>query len=113
MGDFCELFYEDAKKGLTACGHYLNFSRKSAGEAIPMAGVPAHAAEPYLRKLLNLGESVAIYEQTGDPTATKGPVERKVVRVLTPGTVTEDGLLDEDCDTLVMAIFKDNQEFLV
>ena len=58
-------------KSLTACGHYLTLARKSAGEAIPMAGVPAHSAEPYLRKLLNLGESVAICEQTGDPTATK------------------------------------------
>lgn len=111
MGDFYELFYEDAKKASRLVDITLTSRGKSAGEAIPMAGVPAHAAEPYLRKLLNLGESVAICEQTGDPTATKGPVERKVVRVLTPGTVTEDGLLDEDCDTLVMAIFKDTQEF--
>ena len=111
MGDFYELFYEDAKKASRLVDITLTSRGKSAGEAIPMAGVPAHAAEPYLRKLLNLGESVAICEQTGDPTATKGPVERKVVRVLTPGTVTEDGLLDEDCDTLVMAVLKDSQEF--
>ena len=95
MGDFYELFYEDAKKASRLVDITLTSRGKSAGKAIPMACVPAHAAEPYLRKLLNLGESVAICEQTGDPTTTKGPVERKVVRVLTPGTVTEDGLLDE------------------
>ncbi len=111
MGDFYELFYEDAKKASRLVDITLTSRGKSAGETIPMAGVPAHAAEPYLRKLLNLGESVAICEQTGDPTATKGPVERKVVRVLTPGTVTEDGLLDEDYDTLVIAIFKDPIKF--
>mgnify|MGYP001156884465 FL=1 len=111
MGDFYELFYEDAKKASRLVDITLTSRGKSAGKAIPMAGVPAHAAEPYLRKLLDLGESVAICEQTGDPTATKGPVERKVVRVLTPGTVTEDGLLDEDCDTLVMAVLRDYQEF--
>lgn len=105
MGDFYELFYEDARKASELVDIALTSRGKSAGQPIPMAGVPAHAAEPYLRRLLKAGESVAICEQIGDPQTSKGPVERKVVRILTPGTVTEDSLLDEGSDTLVIAVY--------
>jgi len=104
MGDFYELFFDDAKKvskildiTLTARGH-------SGGEPIPMCGVPFHSVEPYLAKLVKLGESVAICEQVGDPATSKGPVERKVARVLTPGTVTDESLLDDKRDNLLAAL---------
>ena len=104
MGDFYELFFDDAKKvakildiTLTARGH-------SNGEPIPMCGVPFHSVEPYLAKLVKLGESVAICEQVGDPATSKGPVERKVARVLTPGTVTDETLLDDKRDNFLAAI---------
>ncbi|MGI9304973.1 MAG: DNA mismatch repair protein MutS [Gammaproteobacteria bacterium] len=104
MGDFYELFYDDAKRGARLLDLTLTARGQSAGEPIPMAGVPVHAVDNYLAKLVRLGESVAICEQIGDPALAKGPVERKVVRIVTPGTVTEDGLLDDRRDNLLMAI---------
>ena len=105
MGDFYELFFEDAKKVSFLLDIVLTSRGKSGGEPIPMAGVPAHAAENYLRKLLKVGEKIAICEQVGDPQkTTKGPVERKVVRILTPGTITEDSLLDATRDICVVSL---------
>lgn len=84
MGDFYELFYDDAKRASQLLDISLTKRGASAGEPIPMAGIPHHAVENYLAKLVNQGESVAICEQIGDPATTKGPVERKVVRIVTP-----------------------------
>jgi len=98
MGDFYELFYDDARKASRLLDVTLTQRGQSAGQPIPMAGVPFHALEPYLAKLVKLGESVAICEQIGDPATSKGLVERKVVRVLTPGTITDEALLDERRD---------------
>jgi DNA mismatch repair protein MutS len=111
MGDFYELFYEDAKKVSRLIDITLTARGKSAGEPIPMAGVPYHAAEGYLAKLVKLGESVAICEQIGDPAKSKGPVERKVVRIVTPGTVTDEALLDERADNLIVSLHKQQNVF--
>lgn len=111
MGDFYELFYDDAKKAAKLLDISLTKRGQSAGNPIPMAGVPHHAVENYLAKLVQLGESVAICEQIGDPAASKGPVERKVVRIVTPGTVTDEALLQERQDNLLAAIWHDNQGF--
>jgi len=108
MGDFYELFYDDAKKAAELLDITLTHRGQSAGEPIPMAGVPYHAADSYLARLIKLGESIAICEQIGDPATSKGPVERKVVRIVTPGTVTEAGLLDERQNNLLVAIHPDN-----
>lgn len=105
MGDFYELFYDDAKKASALLDISLTKRGNSAGEPIPMAGVPYHAVEGYLAKLVSLGESVAICEQIGDPTTSKGPVERKVVRIVTPGTVSDEALLPERQDNLVAAVY--------
>ncbi|MEO7387095.1 MAG: DNA mismatch repair protein MutS, partial [Gammaproteobacteria bacterium] len=94
MGDFYELFYDDARKAAKLLDITLTARGKSAGQSIPMAGVPYHAAEGYLARLVRAGVSVALCEQIGDPATAKGPVERKVVRVITPGTLTDDALLD-------------------
>ncbi len=107
MGDFYELFYGDAKRAAMLLDITLTSRGKSAGDAIPMAGVPYHAVEGYLAKLVRKGESVAICEQTGDPATSKGPVERKVTRVVTPGTLTDEALLAEGRDNLVAAIYRD------
>ena len=104
MGDFYELFYDDARKAARLLDITLTQRGQSAGQPIPMAGVPYHAAENYLAKLVRLGESVAICEQIGDPALSKGPVERKVVRIVTPGTVTDAALLEERRDNLLLAI---------
>ncbi len=104
MGDFYELFYDDARKAARLLDITLTQRGSSAGQPIPMAGVPYHAAEGYLARLVALGESVAICEQIGDPALAKGLVERKVVRIVTPGTVTDEALLDERRDTLLLAI---------
>lgn len=104
MGDFYELFYEDARKAARLLDITLTSRGKSSGEPIPMAGVPYHAVDNYLAKLVKLGESVAICEQIGDPASSKGPVERKVTRVVTPGTLTEDALLEDRLDNLLVAI---------
>ena len=104
MGDFYELFYDDARKAARLLDITLTQRGQSAGAPIPMAGVPVHALESYLARLVRAGESVAICEQLGDPALAKGLVERKVVRVVTPGTVTDEALLDERRDTLLLAI---------
>jgi DNA mismatch repair protein MutS len=104
MGDFYELFYDDARKAARLLDITLTQRGQSAGQPIPMAGVPYHAVENYLARLVRLGESVAICEQIGDPALAKGPVERKVVRIVTPGTVTDAALLEERRDNLLMAI---------
>jgi len=108
MGDFYELFFDDAKKASDLLDISLTARGKTGGNAIPMAGVPYHAVENYLAKLVSLGESVAICEQVGDPATSKGPVERKVVRVITPGTVSDEALLTDRQDNLIVAIV-DNQ----
>lgn len=104
MGDFYELFYSDAKRAAELLDVTLTSRGQSAGQPIPMCGVPHHAAENYLARLIRMGESVAIAEQIGDPAASKGPVERKVVRVVTPGTVTDEALMDERQENLLVAI---------
>nr|HAT8712680.1 DNA mismatch repair protein MutS [Legionella jordanis] len=106
MGDFYELFYEDAKKAAQLLDLTLTHRGQSADKPIPMAGVPYHAVENYLARLLKLGESVAICEQTGDPALSKGPVERQVTRIITPGTVTDEALLDARKDNILLAIHK-------
>ena len=106
MGDFYELFFEDARRAAQALDIALTSRGQSAGTPIPMAGVPVHAMESYLARLVKLGESVAICEQIGDPAAAKGPVERKVVRIVTPGTLTDEALLEERRDNLLVAIHR-------
>ncbi|MEZ5542717.1 MAG: DNA mismatch repair protein MutS [Pseudomonadota bacterium] len=104
MGDFYELFYDDAKRAARLLDITLTARGKSAGEAIPMAGVPVHAVDQYLGRLVRQGVAVAICEQVGDPAASKGPVERKVVRIVTPGTLTDEALLSERQDNLLVAV---------
>ncbi len=104
MGDFYELFYDDAERAAGLLDITLTKRGKSAGRPIPMAGVPYHAAENYLARLVRQGESVAICEQIGDPALSKGPVERKVVRIVTPGTVTDEALLEDRRDNLLGAV---------
>ncbi|SON48072.1 DNA mismatch repair protein MutS [Vibrio tapetis] len=111
MGDFYELFYDDAKRASQLLEISLTKRGSSAGEPIPMAGVPFHAVEGYLAKLVQLGESIAICEQIGDPATSKGPVERQVVRIVTPGTVTDEALLSERVDNLIAAIYHHNDKF--
>ncbi|MEZ9138901.1 MULTISPECIES: DNA mismatch repair protein MutS [unclassified Shewanella] len=106
MGDFYELFYEDAKLASELLGISLTARGKSGGNAIPMAGLPYHAVEGYLAKLVQIGQSVAICEQIGDPATSKGPVERKVVRIVTPGTLTDEALLQERQDNLLAAVYQ-------
>lgn len=108
MGDFYELFFDDAKRAAELLDITLTSRGKSGGNVIPMAGVPYHAVEAYLAKLVRQGESVAICEQIGDPATAKGPVERKVTRVVTPGTLTDEALLAESRDNLVAAVFADH-----
>ena len=103
MGDFYELFYEDAEKAARLLDITLTKRGQSAGAPIPMAGVPVQAADGYLARLVRLGQSVAICEQVGDPAASKGPVERKVARIVTPGTITDANLLDARRDSLLAA----------
>ncbi|WP_439327832.1 DNA mismatch repair protein MutS [Lonepinella sp. BR2357] len=111
MGDFYELFYDDAKKAAHLLDISLTKRGASAGEPIPMAGVPYHAVEGYLAKLVQLGESVAICEQIGDPAISKGPVERKIVRIVTPGTVSDENLLPERLDNLIVAVYQEKDKF--
>ena len=110
MGDFYELFFDDAKQASQLLDITLTARGKTNGNPIPMCGVPYHAAESYLAKLVKQGLSVAICEQVGDPETSKGPVERQVMRVLTPGTITDEALLDDRSDSLLAAIHQqDNQ----
>ena len=111
MGDFYELFYDDAEVASRLLDITLTSRGKSAGEAIPMAGVPYHAAEGYLARLVKAGRSVAIAEQIGDPATSKGPVERQVARIVTPGTLTDESLLDARQDALILAVASDQNTF--
>jgi len=104
MGDFYELFYDDARRAAELLDITLTARGKSAGESIPMAGVPYHAAENYLARLVRGGHSVAIAEQIGDPATSKGPVERRVVRIVTPGTLSDEALLDARQEQLLVAV---------
>jgi len=111
MGDFYELFYDDARRAAELLDITLTTRGQSAGEPIPMAGVPHHAADNYLARLVALGESVALCEQVGDPAKSKGPVERKVVRIVTPGTVTDEALLEERRDNLLCAVHQQGKRY--
>lgn len=111
MGDFYELFYDDAKRASQLMDISLTKRGFSAGEPIPMAGIPYHVLENYLAKLVALGQSVAICEQIGDPDTTKGPLERRVVRIVTPGTLSDEALLNERQDNLLAALWQASQGF--
>ena len=111
MGDFYELFFDDATHAARLLDLTLTHRGKSNGKPIPMAGVPYHAVENYLARLIKKGESVAICEQIGDPATSKGPVERQVMRIVTPGTVTDEALLDANHDTLLLAVHETKQGF--
>ncbi len=113
MGDFYELFFDDARKASQLIDLTLTSRGESAGIRVPMAGIPYHAAEGYLAKLLRLGESVAICEQIGDPATSKGPVERKVVRIVTPGTVTDEALLEDHKENLLVAVRSSQNRFAI
>ncbi|UZD67138.1 DNA mismatch repair protein MutS [Marinobacter sp. AN1] len=104
MGDFYELFYEDARKAAELIDITLTARGQSGGSPIPMAGVPYHAAENYIARLVRAGQSIAICEQVGDPATAKGPVERKVVRIITPGTLSDEAFLEDRRDNLLLAI---------
>src|SRR5690348_12755303 len=104
MGDFYEMFYADAEKAAKLLDITLTARGQSAGQPVRMAGVPFHSVEQYLAKLVKVGESVAICEQIGDPATSKGPVERKVTRIVTPGTLTDANLLDSRRDALLVAV---------
>ena len=108
MGDFYELFHDDAVQAAKLLDITLTQRGASNGQPIKMAGFPYHSAEPYLARLVKLGLSVAICEQIGDPATSKGPVERKVVRIVTPGTLTDSALLDEKHDSLLLALHERN-----
>ena len=111
MGDFYELFFDDAKTASELLDITLTARGKKEGNPIPMCGVPFHAADTYLAKLIKGGVSVAICEQIGDPQNSKGPVERKVLRILTPGTVTDEALLDDKSENLLVSIAHNNESF--
>ncbi len=111
MGDFYELFFDDARKAARLLDITLTARGQSQGHPIPMAGVPYHAVEPYLAKLVRLGESIALCEQIGDPATSKGPVERQVMRIITPGTLTDEALLDERRDNLLASLHRDKEVF--
>ncbi|MDR3441866.1 MAG: DNA mismatch repair protein MutS [Legionella sp.] len=110
MGDFYELFFDDAKRASQLLNLTLTHRGQSSNKPIPMAGVPYHAVENYLARLLKKGESVAICEQIGDPATSKGPVERQVTRIITPGTVTDEALLDAKKDNLLLALHQQKQK---
>jgi len=111
MGDFYELFFDDARKASELLDITLTSRGKSAGEPIPMAGLPYHAAEGYVARLIKQGESIVFCEQVGDPATSKGPVERKVMRVVTPGTVTDEALLEDRKDNLLVSICVSSQVY--
>ena len=111
MGDFYELFFDDAKKAAELLDITLTARGKTGGEPIPMCGVPYHAAEGYLAKLVKAGVSVAICEQIGDPATSKGPVERKVMRVVTPGTLSDEALLDDRVEKLLLAVSQHQNDY--
>ena len=107
MGDFYELFYDDAERGSRLLDITLTQRGASAGAPVKMAGVPVHSVEQYLAKLVKLGESVAICEQIGDPATSKGPVDRQVTRIVTPGTLTDPALLDDKADNVLLCLHRD------
>ena len=111
MGDFYELFFDDAIRAADLLNISLTARGKSGGDPIPMAGLPYHAAENYLARLVKMGESIAICEQVGDPATSKGPVDRKVQRIVTPGTLTDEALLEEKNDCVLVAIKQSNEKF--
>src|SRR5208283_3204406 len=111
MGDFYELFYEDARTAAALLDIALTSRGQSAGAAIPMAGVPVQSVDSYLARLVRRGQSVAICEQIGDASANRGPMERQVVRIVTPGTVTDDALLEQRRETLLAALFRDGTTY--
>src|SRR3989440_1958405 len=111
MGDFYELFFDDARRAASLLDITLTARGHSAGQPIPMAGVPFHSVESYLARLVRKGESVAICEQLGDPAKSKGPLERQIVRIVTPGTVTDTALLEERRGTLVGALAREGGRF--
>src|SRR5690625_2108451 len=111
MGDFYELFYDDAKQAAQLLDVTLTARGKSSGEPIPMAGIPYHAADTYLAKLVRAGLSVAICEQIGDPATSKGPVERQVVRIVTPGTLSDEALMYAGRDSLLVAVHQQGNTY--
>lgn len=111
MGDFYELFFDDATKAADLLDITLTARGKSNGDPIPMAGVPYHAAESYIAKIVKKGLSIAICEQIGDPNSSKGPVERQVVRIITPATVSEEAFLDTNTDSILLSIFVKNDKY--
>ena len=110
MGDFYELFFDDAIEASRLLGITLTARGNSGGEPIKMAGVPFHAVEQYLAKLVKLGKSIVMVDQVGVVTG-KGPVERKVTRIITPGTLTDAALLDERTDNLISCLYKHKQTY--
>lgn len=111
MGDFYELFFDDAEHAAQLLDITLTARGQSGGQSIPMAGVPFHSAEPYIAKLLRAGLSIAVCEQVGDPKTSVGPVERQVVRILTPGTVSDSAFLDDHEDCIIAALFLEEDQF--
>src|SRR5580658_9093309 len=111
MGDFYEMFYDDARRASKLLDIALTQRGASAGAPIPMAGVPAATLDTYLAKLVRRGESVAICEQRGDPGKNRGPMDREVVRIVTPGTVTDEALLEERRDNTLAAVFGSRGRF--
>jgi len=111
MGDFYELFYQDAKQAARLLDITLTQRGQSAGEPIPMAGIPYHTAEGYIGRLVRQGHTVAIAEQIGDPATSKGPVERKVVRVLTPGTLSDEAFLSDRQESLLVAVWPGHNDY--
>src|SRR6476660_3674608 len=107
MGDFYEMFYDDAERASRLLDITLTQRGQSAGAPVKMAGVPVHSVEQYLAKLVKLGESVAICEQVGDVATAKGPVDRQVTRIVTPGTLTDSSLLDDKADNILLALSRD------
>ncbi len=111
MGDFYELFYDDAKKAAELMDITLTARGHSGGNPIPMAGIPYHSSEGYIARLVRAGQSIAICEQIGDPATSKGPVDRQVVRIVTPGTLSDDAYLEDRRDNLLAAIFHHREQF--
>jgi DNA mismatch repair protein MutS len=111
MGDFYEMFYDDARRAAQLLDIALTSRGQSGGTSVPMAGVPAHSVETYLARLVRRGESVAMCEQLGTPGQTKGPMERQVVRIVTPGTVTDEALLEQRRETLLAALWREGASF--
>ena len=111
MGDFYEMFFDDAKKAARLLDITLTKRGQSGGEPIPMCGIPYHAADNYLARLVKAGETIAICEQVGDPATSKGPVERKVLRVVTPGTLTDDALLEDRRENLLCCLYQHEQHW--